>query len=398
MEKLSLRDLDLKNKRVLMRVDFNVPLSNGQIADDSRIVASLPSIHYVLEHGGKLILMSHLGRPDGKADPKYSLDVCAKRLSELLNLPVKMAEDCIGSHVEKMANELKPTEILLLENLRFHAGEEKPETDATFASSLAKLGDVYVNDAFGTAHRAHASTAVIASFFPGKAAAGFLMEKEVKMLSSLLTKPKKPFYAIIGGAKVSSKAGAIKHLLQKIDALFIGGGMAYTFLQTEGVSIGDSLFEEKESQIAKEILKTCKAQKIPCYLPIDLVIANAFSNDAESKTIDVMEGIPSGWQGMGIGPRTVDAWSKALKKAATIFWNGPLSVFEMPRFAKGTFEIADLLAHSPATVVVGGGDSIAAIERQGLEKHFTHLSTGGGASLEFLEFGHLPGIDALANK
>lgn len=399
MQKLSLSDLDVKHKRVLMRVDFNVPLSeSGEISDDSRIRAALPSIQYVLEKEGKLILMSHLGRPEGQVNEKYSLLPCAKRLSELLKKPVKMAKDCVGADVENMAQSLKSGEVLLLENLRFHPGEEKPEKEKDFTKNLAKLGDLYVNDAFGTAHRAHASTALIASFFPEKAAAGFLMQKEVSMLSALLEHPEKPFYAIIGGAKVSTKAGAIKNLLGRIDGLFIGGGMAYTFLKTQGVSIGASLYEEKESFIAKEILEICKQKKISCHLPSDLVIADAFSNDAKSQAIDIKDGIPDGWQGMGIGPKTVQEWSRALSKASTIFWNGPLSVFEMPHFAKGTFAIADFLAHLQASVIVGGGDSIAAIEKQGLEKHFTHLSTGGGASLEFLEFGHLPGIDALSNK
>ena len=287
---------------------------------------------------------------------------------------------------------------MLLENLRFHPGEEKPASEQGFVEGLAKLGDVYVNDAFGTAHRKHASTALIASFFPGKAAAGFLMEKEVSMLKDLLEHPKKPFYAIIGGAKVSTKAGAIKNLLGRIDGLFIGGAMAYTFLKAQGLSIGDSFFEESEVKPAQEILTECEKKKIPCHLPIDLVIADAFSNEATRQIVNVEKGVPNGWQGMGIGPKTVDQWSSELKKGATIFWNGPLSVFEMPRFSDGTFAIAKCLAHLPATVVVGGGDSIAAIEKQGLKKYFSHLSTGGGASLEFLEFGHLPGIDALSNK
>ena len=288
MEKLTLRDLDLQGKRVLMRVDFNVPLSkDGKIADDSRIEASLPSIRYVLKQGGRLILMSHLGRPDGKADPKCSLSICAKRLSELLGENVKMAPESVGPEVEKMALELKSGEVMLLENLRFHPGEEKPESEKGFVEGLAKLGQVYVNDAFGTAHRAHASTAKIASFFPGKAAAGFLMEKEVSMLGNLLQHPKKPFYAIIGGSKVSTKIGAIKNLLSRIDALFIGGGMAYTFLKAQGFRIGDSLCEEGEVKLAQQILAECKKKKIPCHLPIDLVIADAFSNEAARQIVDV---------------------------------------------------------------------------------------------------------------
>ena len=399
MEKLTLCDLPIKHRKVLMRVDFNVPLnSKGEIADDSRIRASLPSIQYVIDHEGTVILMSHLGRPDGKENPKFSLAPCAMRLSKLLKKPVLMAPDCIGPEVERMVSQLKSGEILLLENLRFHPGEEKPDLDPTFTPSLAKLGDLYVNDAFGTAHRSHASTALIAQFFPHKAAAGFLMEREIKALNPLLTNPKRPFYAIIGGSKVSSKAGVIQNLIPRIDGLFIGGAMAYTFLKTKGISIGSSIYEEDESRAAAHILELMAQKKIPCYLPIDLMAAKTFDNDSLSRVVTIEEGIPDGWQGMGIGPKTVELWSSLLKGAATVFWNGPLSVFEMPNFAKSTFAIAEMLAHSTATVVVGGGDSVAAIHQMGLSKQFAHLSTGGGASLEFLEFGHLPGIDALSNK
>jgi len=309
-----------------------------------------------------------------------------------------MAPDCVGPEVEKMANELRTEQVMLLENLRFHPGEEKPESEKGFVEHLAKLGVVYVNDAFATAHRSHASTAKIASFFPNKAAAGFLMEKEISMLSNLLENPKRPFYAIIGGAKISTKAGAIKNLLTHIDGLFIGGAMAYTFLKANQVQIGDSLFEKSELAPAQEILAECKKKQIPCHLPEDLVIADAFSNEANRRVVSVDDGVSDGWQGMGIGPKTSAEWAKLLKKAATIFWNGPLSVFEMPRFADGTFAIAESLSHLISTIVVGGGDSIAAIEKQGIKKNFTHLSTGGGASLEFLEYGSLPGIEALSNK
>jgi phosphoglycerate kinase len=397
MEKLSLRDLSVKNKRVLMRVDFNVPLKdNGDIADDSRILATLPSIHYVLDHGGALILMSHLGRPEGKVNKKYSLAPCKERLENILQTPVLWSPDCIGPVAQKMASNLKPGEILFLENLRFHEGEENPEKDPSFVQSLAKLGDLYVNDAFGTAHRAHSSTALLASFFPGQAAAGFLMEQEIKVLSNLLKHPKKPFYAIIGGAKVSSKVGVIQHLLPHIDALFIGGGMAYTFLKAQGIPIGNSPYEETES--AALILQRAAEQNIPCHLPKDLIIADAFKNEAQTKIISIKKGIPKGWQGMGIGPKTVETWSFLLKDASTVFWNGPLGVFEMPKFAEGTFRVATVLARSSATVVVGGGDSVAAVQQMGLGKQFAHLSTGGGASLEFIELGHLPGIDSLSNK
>ncbi len=393
MDKLALKDLSLKGKRVLMRVDFNVPLSkDGTITDDSRIVAALPSIEYILAHGASLILMSHLGRPKAKPDPQFSLEKVAKRLSELLDKPVPLAPDCIGPEVEKMAKALRPRQVLMLENVRFHLGEEEPEKDPSFVDSLAELGDLYVNDAFGAAHRAHASTALIAKHFPGKAAAGFLMEKEISYLTPLLQSPRHPFYAIIGGAKVSTKAGVIHNLLKKVDSLFLGGGMTFTFLKAEGIEIGSSLFEEEEQKAASEILETAKS----IHLPSDLVIADAFSNDANRKVIKSKEGIPQGWQGMDIGPETIQEWSKLLQKAATVFWNGPLGVFEMPHFAKGTFEIATALANSAAEVVIGGGDSVAAIQQMGLGEKFAHLSTGGGAALEFLEFGHLPGIDALS--
>ena len=395
MEKLSLKDLPLKGKRVLMRVDFNVPLSKtGEITDDSRIQAALPSIEYVLSHGASLILMSHLGRPKAKFDPQYSLAPVAKRLSECLHQPVPLAPDCVGPEVKAMCAALRPGQVLLLENVRFHIGEEEPEQDPSFTDELASLGDVYVNDAFGTAHRAHASTALIAKHFPGKAAAGFLMDKELTYLTPLLIAPKRPFYAIIGGAKVSTKAGVIHNLLKRVDALFLGGGMTYTFLKAQGIEIGDSLIEESEVQTAKEILSRAKS----LHLPTDLIIADAFSNNAHTKIVSAKDGIPPGWQGMGIGPQTVKEWALLFEKAATIFWNGPLSVFEMPTFAKSTDEIAKKLATLKAEVIVGGGDSIAAVQQLGIGNQFAHLSTGGGASLEFLEFGHLPGIDALSPK
>jgi phosphoglycerate kinase len=387
MAKLALKSLPVQGKRVLMRVDFNVPMDHGKISDDSRIVASLPSIQYVLEHGGSLILMSHLGRPKGN-DPALSLAPCAKRLSELLKKPVAMASDCIGPDVEKQASQLKPGQVLLLENLRFHKGEETPEKEPDFVKALAKLGDCYVNDAFGTAHRAHASTALIASFFPHKAAMGFLMEKEIQELSPLLHTARRPFYALIGGSKISTKIGVIKRLLDLVDAMFIGGGMAYSFLKADGIAIGDSISEDPK------LVADIPRNKL--HFPIDLMIADAFANNAHTKTIPANAGIPAGWQGMDIGPKTIAAWTKDLHKAATIFWNGPLGVFEMPSFANGTRAIAESLAKGTAKTIVGGGDSVAAIQQMGLGDKFAHLSTGGGASLEFLEFGHLPGIDALS--
>ncbi len=393
MRKLTLKDLDLQGKRVLMRVDFNVPQDKtGHITDDSRIRSSLPSIQYILDHGASLILMSHLGRPK-KPDPQLSLAPCAKKLSELLDKPVEMAPDCVGPAIEKMAHHLKPGQILMLENVRFYSAEEEPEQDPEFATRLAKLGDLYVNDAFGTAHRAHTSTALIAKHFPGKAAAGFLMQTEIEHLAPLLHEPPRPFFAIIGGAKVSTKAGVIHNLLKRVDALFLGGGMTYTFLKAQGIPIGQSLLEESEIKTAQEILSHVKK----LYMPSDLVIADAFSNEAQRKIIPTKQGIPPNWQGMDIGPQTIQEWSTALQKAATVFWNGPLGVFEMPHFANGTRSIAEALADSKAQVIVGGGDSVAAIQQMGLADRFAHLSTGGGASLEFLEYGHLPGIDALSN-
>jgi phosphoglycerate kinase len=393
MAKLALKDLFLKGKRVLMRVDFNVPLSNkGEITDDSRIIAAIPSIEFILAHGASLILLSHLGRPMGQSHPQFSLKPVAQRLSELLHKPVPLAPDCIGAEVKKMASALRPGQVLMLENVRFHQGEEEPEKDSEFTEKLAALGDLYVNDAFGTAHRAHASTALIAKYFPGKAAMGFLMEKEISSLSSLLEGPKRPFYAILGGAKVSSKAGVIHNLVKKVDALFLGGGMAFTFLKAEGIQIGSSIVEDREVKNARELLSESKE----VHLPSDLVIANRFSESAHWKVIQSKEGIPDGWQGMDIGPETIRSWSSLLQKAYTIFWNGPLGVFEMPPFAKGTREIGTALAHSKARVIVGGGDSVAAIQQMGLGDQFAHLSTGGGATLELLEFGHLPGIDALS--
>lgn len=396
--KLSLKDLDVENKKVLMRVDFNVPLNkDGTIADDTRIRESIPSIQYVLKEGGSVILMSHLGRPKGKKSPEFSLAPCAKRLSELLKMPVQFAPDCIGPEVEKMAAQLQPKQVLLLENLRFYAAEEEPESDPTFARKLAALGDVYVNDAFGTAHRAHSSTAIVAEYFPHRAATGFLMEKEIAFLGSAVSNPKHPFYAIIGGAKISTKMGVLESLLEKVDGLFIGGGMAYTFLKAQGLSIGDSIHEDGLIEEAQEFMEECKKQEVSLWLPEDIVIAKEFKNEAESKIAPVKQGISPGWQGMDIGPVTVKKWIQALQNGQTIFWNGPLGVFEFPNFAKGTQEIAKALAQLKATTIVGGGDSVAAINNLGIASKFSHVSTGGGASLEYIEFGHLPGIDALTD-
>lgn len=396
MKKLTIEDLHLKGKCVLMRVDFNVPLSKtNEITDDSRIRAALPSIQYILDHGASLVLMSHLGRPKAKPDPQFSLAPCAKRLSELLHKPVPLAPDCIGPEVEKMVSHLKAGDVLLLENVRFHEGEEEPEKDPSFVAALAQLGDLYVNDAFGTAHRAHASTAFVARAFPEKAAMGFLMQTEIYYLDPLLHDPDRPFYAILGGAKVSTKAGVIHSLLKKVDRLYLAGGMIYTFLKAKGLSIGDSLLEESEVSTAKELLEKFPYQ---LHFPLDLIIADAFQPNAQTQIISISEPIPNHWRGMDIGPETVKHWAQEMRDAATIFWNGPLGVFEMKPFAEGTRGIAQALSESSAKVIVGGGDSVAAVQQMGFGNSFTHLSTGGGASLEYLEFGHLPGIDALSDR
>ena len=399
MGKLSLQDMNLHEKKVLMRVDFNVPLdANGQITDDTRIRSATHSIEYILKQNASIVLMSHLGRPKGKKDPKYSLAPVAKRLSELLGKDVRFAPDCIGEEVQKMATSLEPGEVLLLENLRFHDAEEHPEKDPAFAEKLASLGEVFVNDAFGTAHRKHSSTHTIASFFPHKTIAGFLMDKEIAFLGSVVQNPKRPFFAIIGGAKVSTKTGVLTHLVEKIDGLFIGGGMAFTFFKAQGISIGKSIIEESEVETAKKIMEKCQERAIKLWLPVDIVIADHFQNDANTTTINIKDGIKPGWIGVDIGKKTIQEWAASFANAATIFWNGPLGVFEMPNFAKGTNEIAIALASTRATTVVGGGDSVAAIQQLGIADRFTHLSTGGGASLEYIEYGHLPGIDVLSDR
>lgn len=399
MSKLSLSELEVKDKKVLMRVDFNVPLNpDGQITDDSRLVAALPSIKYVLAHGGALILMSHLGRPKGKPNASLSLNVCAQHLAKLLDQPVLMAPDCIGPAVEQMVQGLKPQQILMLENLRFHEGEEHPDKEPQFVENLAKLGDVYVNDAFGTAHRAHASTALIAKYFPGKAATGFLMENEIKFLGETLLKPKRPFCALIGGAKISTKCGVIEALMKKADVVLIGGGMAYTFLKAQGISIGNSIHEDSFLDKAKELLAASKQGQARLILPIDLVVAAQVKEDSPFHIIEASAGIPQGMEGVDIGPQTVQLFAHELKAAATILWNGPVGVFEIPTFAKGTNAIAHILAEVPAISIVGGGDSIAAVHTAGVSGRISHLSTGGGASLEYIEFGSLPGIEALSDK
>ncbi|HRW58599.1 MAG TPA: phosphoglycerate kinase [Chlamydiales bacterium] len=394
----TIKDLDLKNEKVIMRVDFNVPLKDGKIIDDSRIQAALESIQYVLEKKASLILMSHLGRPKGKYDPSLSLNPIAKRLSELLNQPVYMAPDCIGKDTQDMKNDLKPGEILLLENLRFHEAETKPEKDPSFAKSLSEHATIYINDAFGTAHRKHSSTYEIVQYFPKKAALGFLFEKELQYLSQLVDHPKKPFYAIIGGAKISSKIGVLKNLIPKVSALFIGGGMSYTFLKAKNIPIGRSIVEDDFIDTAKEIMQECEKQNIPLYLPQDIVTSDDFSNDGNIEIINAHEGISNNFEGMDIGPITADDWSLKLDDGHLIFWNGPLGVYELDKFQTGTEAIAQTLSKINGTTIVGGGDSVAAIHKLHLEDNFSHLSTGGGASLEFIENGSLPAIDILKEK
>jgi phosphoglycerate kinase len=397
-KKLSITNLNLNGKKVLMRVDFNVPQDKqGHIIDDTRIKAALPSIRYVLEHGGALILMSHLGRPKEGPSPRLSLASCAKRLSELLGQPVIMAPDCVGKDVEKLAKDLKPGQILMLENLRFHAGEEHPEKAPNFVRQLASLGDLYVNDAFGTAHRAHASTAEIAKYFPGNAAMGFLMEKEVKFLGNTLANPRKPFYALIGGAKISTKIGVLMALLEKADAILIGGGMAYTFFKAQGIPIGNSIHEDDLVDQAKDILKAARKSGVKLLLPQDNVIVEKLNNDAPARVVETKEGISNGWQGVDIGPKTIQQYVAQLQDGATVFWNGPMGVFELSHFAKGTNAIANAMASLKATTIIGGGESVAAVEAAGVADKMTHISTGGGAALEYIEFGKLPGIEALSN-
>lgn len=375
--------LEVAGKRVLVRVDFNVPLTKeGAISDDSRIKASLPTIQYLINQGAKVILLSHLGRPDGQKKLQYTLKPCAERLSQLLKQPVHFASDCLGDAAEKSSKALQNGEVLLLENVRFYPEEEAG--DIVFAEKIAKLGDLYINDAFGTAHRAHATTATIAAFFPGKKAAGFLLQKEIEFLGHTLLEPRRPFYALVGGSKVSSKLGILQALVKKADIVFVGGAMAYTFLKAQGISVGNSLVEET---LEKEALALLTSGKI--FLPKDHLVT-------DNKVIRVVEGaIPQDFQGVDIGPQTIKEWSRYLPAAQTIFWNGPLGIFEDPRFATGTNEIAKALTQSVAITIVGGGDSVSAVENQGLADKITHLSTGGGASLEYIEKGSLPGIKCL---
>jgi len=390
LNKMTVRDLDFQGKRVLVRVDFNVPIKDGTVGDDTRIRAALPTLNYLLGHGASLVLCSHLGRPKGEPKPEFSLRPVAKRLSALLGREVAFADDCIGEVAEKAAGELQPGGVLLLENTRFHAGETK--NDLEMAKQLAALADLFVNDAFGSAHRAHASTEGVAKYLP--AVAGFLMEKEIQYLGQAIADPKRPFVAILGGAKISDKIGVIRNLLVKADKILIGGGMANTFFKAKGIDVSDSLIEEEALETARQLVDEGSAK---LHLPVDVVIADRFDANAESKTIPVGP-IPQGWRILDVGPKTITAYSNIIKEAGTVVWNGPMGVFEFPRFAEGTFGVAKAVAGSGATTIIGGGDSVAAINQSGLADKVTHISTGGGASLEMLEGMALPGVVALLDK
>jgi len=396
--KHTMDNTDFDGKKVLIRVDFNVPLDkDGSITDDTRIRAALPTISKVLEKGGRVILMSHLGRPKGNVVPEMSLKPVSARLGELLNTNVTMANDCIGDEVQKQTDELKPGEVLLLENLRFHRGET--DNDDSFAEALSRNGEIYVNDAFGAAHRAHASVVALCNYFD-VCIFGYLMEKEVKFLENLIKDPSKPYIAILGGAKISGKIELINNLMDKVDAILIGGGMASTFFKAQNKEIGDSLLDEASLEVAKDILEKADREKKKLMLPVDCVVADAFDNNARKKTVPA-EGIEPGWRLMDIGEKTVELFKSEIKKAKTIFWNGPMGVFEMSNFTGGTSAIAHALAEATemgATTVVGGGDSASAIAKFGLKNKVSHVSTGGGASLELVEGKQLPGIESIKAK
>lgn len=392
MAKKTVRDIDLTGKRVLVRVDFNVPVKEGKVTDDTRVRAAVPTLKYILEqHPRYIALMSHFGRPKGAPDPAYSLSPVVPVLANLLGVDVAFAEDCVGEPAKKAAAALPEGGVLLLENTRFYGGETK--NDEALARQLAELGDVYVNDAFGSAHRAHSSTEGVAHFLP--AVSGFLMEQELKYLLGAMESPERPFVAILGGAKISDKIGVIESLLNKCDKLLIGGGMANTFYKAKGWAVGDSLAEDEVLDTARALMEKGGDKLV---LPGEVVIADAFDNGANTQVIKASDGVPAGWRILDIGPNAVEDFRQVLKDARTIVWNGPMGVFEMPNFAKGTFQIAEVLAESSATTIIGGGDSVAAVQKAGLADKMSHISTGGGASLELLEGKELPGVVALNNK
>ena len=394
MNKKTVKDIDLKGKKVFVRCDFNVPMDENQnITDNARIVGALPTIKYLLEQNCKIILASHLGRPKGEFKPEFSLAPVAKELSKLLGQEVIMAKDVIGEDACEKAANLKEGEILLLENVRFH--KEETDNDPEFCKKLASMAEVYVNDAFGTAHRAHASTTGIASYLP--AVSGFLIEKELQFLGNAVNNPERPFVAILGGAKVSDKIGVIDSLLEKVDTLMIGGGMAYTFFKAQGYEVGNSICEMDKLDLAKEAMEKAKQKGVKFMLPVDTKVGKEFKPDTESKMVSYTE-IPADWEGFDIGPETIKMFEEELRKAKTVVWNGPLGLFEFDQFAIGTNAIAKVLSEIDATTIIGGGDSAAAVKKAGLEDKMTHISTGGGASLEFLEGKKLPGIEALMDK
>ena len=392
LNKKSVKDIDVSGKRVLVRCDFNVPLQDGKITSDKRIVASLPTIKYLIDHHAKVILCSHLGRPKGEFKPEFSLAPVAARLSELLGQDVKMAKDVIGDSAKELAANLKDGEVMLLENVRFHAEETK--NDPAFSKALASLADIYVNDAFGSAHRAHSSTTGVADYLP--AVCGFLIQKEIEFMGGALENPKRPLVAILGGAKVSDKIGVINNLLDKVDVLIVGGGMAYTFFVAKGYHVGTSLFEADKVELAKEMMKKAEDKGVKFLLPVDNVISNEFAENAEYKTINSDE-FPDGWMGMDIGPKTRELFADAIKGSGTVIWNGPMGVSEWDHFAGGTIAVATAVADSGAISIIGGGDSAAAVQKLGFADKMSHISTGGGASLEFLEGKELPGISTINN-
>lgn len=397
MDKMTLQDVELEGKRVLMRVDFNVPIEDGEIGDDNRIVQALPSINYVIEHGGKLILMSHLGRPGGEVDESLSLKPVAEHLQTLVDTKVYFAEDCIGEKATSVIEQAADGEIVLLENVRFHKGEKANDED--FCKQLAAHGDLFCNDAFGSSHRAHSSVAGVTRFLQ-PAVSGFLLEKEIQYLSDSINDPRRPFVAILGGAKVSDKIGVIENLLEKVDTIIVGGGMTYTFYKAKGLPIGDSLVENEKVDLASELMEKADKQGIKFMLPMDSVVANEFKNDAEHKVVGE-DGIEDGWMGVDIGPQSAIAFGNIIKNAKTVVWNGPMGVFEMENYADGTNAVAQALADATklgATTIIGGGDSASAIKQAGLEDKVSHVSTGGGASLMFLEGKELPGVAALTDK
>lgn len=393
LNKKSVEDIDVKGKRVLVRCDFNVKMENGVITSDKRIVASLPTIKYLLDHGAKVILCSHLGRPKGEFKPEFSLAPVAKRLGELLGQDVKMAKDVIGESAKELASSLKDGEVMLLENVRFHAEETK--NDPEFSKALASLAEIYVNDAFGSAHRAHSSTTGVADYLP--AVCGFLIQKELKYIGGALEDPKRPLVAILGGAKVSDKIGVITNLLSKVDTLIVGGGMAYTFFAALGHTVGTSICETDKIDLAKQMMADAKEKGVNFLIPVDNVVGKEYKEDTEYMTVN-SDDIPDGWMGLDIGPRTTELFANAVKDAGTVIWNGPMGVSEWEHFAAGTVGVATAIANSNAISIIGGGDSAAAIEKLGFADKMSHISTGGGASLEFLEGKELPGVAALNDK